>query len=413
MIARRSAFVVLVSSFILLGCTPAPAVSVATHTPLQPVVSVSTSTPVPTDTPSLTPTSTFTSTFTLTPSQTLTASPTYTETPTLTFTPSLTPTATFTRTPYPTKVRGATNTPLPSFAPLTTLPTPHLWLARPIDEDGINYVERNYTYGNTQNGALSPHHGVEFYNPLGTPIYAASDGIVIFAGPDRVGKPIGPENNFYGNAVVIEHSQAIDGQPLFTLYGHMSVVSVAPRQYVRAGDLLGQVGGTGVALGGPHLHFEVRVGYNDYYSTRNPELWLTPFAKWGTLVGRVADRNGNLIPLANIAVRPIEVEGETPSSRFLTTYANEMVNPDPAYGENFVVMDLPPGTYEVQVGTTKTYKQTVIIKADQIAWIEFRDVNPPPTWTPTPTGTRFTLTPSATASPNISPTTSLTETPKP
>jgi hypothetical protein len=117
----------------------------------------------------------------------------------------------------------------------------------------------------------------------------------------------------------------------------------------------------------------------------------------------VADKNGNLIPLANIAVRPIEVEGETPASRYLTTYASETVNPDPAYGENFVVMDLPPGTYEVQVGTTKTYKQTVTVKPDQIAWIEFRDVNPPPTWTPTPTGTRFTVTPSATVEPSAEP----------
>jgi hypothetical protein len=292
---------------------------------------------------------------------------------------------------------------------LASLPEPHLWLARPINEDGVNYVERTYTYGSTQQGALPPHHGVEFYNPVGTPILAAANGIVVFAGPDTVNTPISPMPNFYGNVVIVELSQSINGQPIYALYGHMSVVTVAPGQYVRTGEVLGKVGGTGVARGGPHLHFEVRVGYNDYYSTRNPELWLKPYPKWGTLVGRVVDKEGNLIPLAVISVRSENIDNDAPVNRYLTTYAAETVNPDPAYGENFVVMDLPPGTYTVQVGTTKTYKQTIVIKKDQITWVEFRDVNPPPTWTPTPTGTIFTSTPTATVSPTASP----TETPKP
>jgi murein DD-endopeptidase MepM/ murein hydrolase activator NlpD len=284
-----------------------------------------------------------------------------------------------------------------------------LWLTRPIGEDGVNYVEVNYRYGTTQQGRYAPHHGVEFYNPKGTPILAAAEGLVVFAGPDVIQAPISPMPNFYGNAVVVELTQALDDQPVFNLYGHMSVISVEPGQHVRAGDLLGQVGGTGAANGGPHLHFEVRVGYNDYTSTRNPELWLKPYPKWGTLVGRVVDKEGNLIPLAVISVRSENIDNDAPVNRYLTTYAAETVNPDSAYGENFVVMDLPPGTYTVQVGTTKTYKQTIVIKKDQITWVEFRDVNPPPTWTPTPTGTIFTSTLTATVSPTASP----TETPKP
>jgi murein DD-endopeptidase MepM/ murein hydrolase activator NlpD len=237
------------------------------------------------------------------------------------------------------------------------------------------------------NGTLRPHHGVEFYNPVGTPILAAGDGIVVFAGPDVGGASISPQPDFYGNAVSIEHTQSIDGQPVFTLYGHMSFVAVVPGQVVHTGDVIGKVGGTGVALGGPHLHFEVRVGYNDYDSTRNPEMWLMPFPKWGTLVGRVVDADGNLIPLAAVSVRSQKIDSDTPLSRFITTYANETVNPDPDYGENFAVMDLPAGTYEVQVGTTKTYKQIVTIKPDQVSFVEFRDVNPQPTWTATATET--------------------------
>jgi murein DD-endopeptidase MepM/ murein hydrolase activator NlpD len=290
---------------------------------------------------------------------------------------------------------------VPTFAPLAVLPEPHLWLARPIGEDGVNYAEANYRYGTTQQGKYAPHHGVEFYNPKGTPILAAAEGLVVFAGPDVSPAPISPMPNFYGNVVAVELTQALDDQPVFNLYGHMSVISVKPGQYVRAGDVLGQVGGTGVANGGPHLHFEVRVGYNDYTSTRNPELWLKPLPNWGVLAGRVVDSKGNLIPLAAVTIRSEQIESDSPVNRYLTTYAAETVNPDPAYGENFVLGDLPPGMYTVSVNTTKTYKQTIEIKPDQVTWIEFRAVNPPPTWTPTAiaTGTLYTSTPTSTATP--------------
>lgn len=387
MLSRRLAHFCSFFTAILAACQPDPSVSIHTHTPRPPLVSFATTTPVPTDTPSLTPTLTETATLTLTPSNTSTATATFTLTPTLTLTPSLTPSPTFTRTPYPTKVTGATDTPVPAFAAFFSLPPPHLWLARPIGEDAENFITRTYTYGSTLNGALRPHHGVEFYNPVGTPILAAGDGQVVFAGPDVGGAVISPQPNFYGNAVVIELAQSIDGQPIYTLYGHMSFVAVEVGQVVHAGEVIGKVGGTGVALGGPHLHFEVRVGYNDYYSTRNPELWLVPFPRWGTLAGRVVDAGGRLIPLAAVGLRSVKIDSDTPVSRFLTTYADETLNPDSAYGENFALMDLPAGTYEVRIGTTKTYKQVVVVKPDQVTFVEFRGVTPPPTWTPTPSET--------------------------
>jgi murein DD-endopeptidase MepM/ murein hydrolase activator NlpD len=299
---------------------------------------------------------------------------------------------------------------MPRLSLLAALPEPHLWLERPIGDDGTNYIEATYRYGTTQNGSLQPHHGVEFYNPVGTPILAAADGIVVFAGPDIARVPLSPEPNFYGNVVVVELAQSLDDQPIFNLYGHMSAISVKPGQTVQAGDALGQVGGTGVARGGSHLHFEVRVGYDDYESTRNPELWLKPFKKWGVLAGRVVDKNGTLIPQVSISIRSESIEGDQPLSRFFTTYASETVNPDPAYGENFVIGDLPPGIYTVSVGTTKTYKQTIEVKADVVTWVEFRDVNRPPTWTPTPTGTRYTSTPTAST---VAATPTGTATPKP
>lgn len=384
---RRFVFSLFVTGVILVGCAASPEAVVSTNTPRPPNVSVSTSTLPPTDTSVPTSTVTLTPSITFTVTETLTASPTLTLSPTFTFTPSLTPSPTFTWTPYPTKKPGASSTPFPTLKPLTTPLEPHLWFARPIGEDDENFVTRTYTYGTTMNGILPPHHGDEFYNPQGTPILAAGDGIVVFAGPDVGGAAISPQPNFYGNAVVIQHSQALNGQPVFTLYGHMSFVAVALGQAVHTGDVIGKVGGTGVALGGTHLHFEVRVGYNDYVSTRNPELWLKPFDRWGTLVGRVVDRNGQLLPLVAVSVRSGVIEADEPVNRYLTTYANETVNPDSAYGENFAIMDLPPGTYTVQVGGTKTVSQTVVIKPDALTFVEFRDVNPPPTWTATPTET--------------------------
>jgi murein DD-endopeptidase MepM/ murein hydrolase activator NlpD len=87
------------------------------------------------------------------------------------------------------------------------------------------------------------HTGVDFGASAGTPIQAASDGVVVSAGP------LGG----YGNATVIDH-----GNSLATLYAHQSMVDVAAGQHVTRGQIIGLVGCTGFCTG-PHLHFEVRV----------------------------------------------------------------------------------------------------------------------------------------------------------
>ncbi len=92
--------------------------------------------------------------------------------------------------------------------------------------------------------APSMHAGVDLPAVEGTPIPAAKDGTVIFAGP-RGG---------YGNAVELEHT---DGTR--TLYAHMREVQVTRGEVVPAGQALGTVGQTGRSTG-PHLHLEVREG---------------------------------------------------------------------------------------------------------------------------------------------------------
>ena len=328
-----------------------------------------------------TPTATYTPSFTPTASQTpITPTATNTPvTPTATRTPTSTNTATPTPTAFPTHDANATHTPVPTYAALSAPIPEHFWLGRPIPEDFQNIVEANYRYGETRENTLPPHHGVEFYNPTGTPIIAAAGGEVVFAGPDW-DVVFGPNAYFYGNLVVIKLDRVYLHQPVYTLYAHMDTIAVETGQRVEAAQALGSVGGSGVALGGAHLHFEVRVGFNHYESTRNPELWLQPFPRWGALAGRVVDPDGRLVPLANITIRSVELLNEDiegPINRFLYTYAAETINPDEQLGENFAISDLPPGTYQVSVSTGRSSKKlTVEIERDQLAWVEFEDVLP-------------------------------------
>ncbi len=288
----------------------------------------------------------------------------------------------------------------------------HFWLDRPIPSDGgyINYVDRSYPYGSTQGGLREPHHGVEFFNGAGTPIIAAAAGTVVVAGQD-LAVAYGPAINFYGKLVVVQLDQAYNGQPVFNLYGHMLSIRVQPGDHVQAGDTLGAVGATGVAIG-PHLHFEVRVGRNAYSATRNPELWLKPLTAngkpWAAIAGRVVDLDGNLLPEVTIAIKPISTLTDKPRNRFVSTYATDpnQINGDDQLQENFAIGEMPPGLYSVSVSTSKYYEQSLTVAPNQVAWVNFvvRPPQPAPTSTPSgqapddpATGTAAATPPDATA----------------
>lgn len=105
------------------------------------------------------------------------------------------------------------------------------------------------------------HTGQDFPAPIGTPIYAAADGVV--AAPNGGG--------WAGTHVVIDHSGG--GA---TLYAHMSSTTVRVGQQVSAGQLIGYVGITGRSFG-PHLHWEYYPNaktVGDPYTTANPVAWL-------------------------------------------------------------------------------------------------------------------------------------------
>tara|TARA_Y100001970_G_C14234537_1_gene860919 strand:+ start:270 stop:1154 length:885 start_codon:yes stop_codon:yes gene_type:complete len=290
---------------------------------------------------------------------------------------------------FPTKSFNATNTPIPKYPSLSQIPKRDFWLQRPISSKNNDYISPTYRYGSTQGGLLRVHHGVDFVNTLDTSVYSTTNGKVVFAGTDTYTK-LGPTSDFYGKVIVIQSSSHYLNQPIYVLYGHLNSIIVSKGQIVSTGSIIGTVGGTGVAKGGTHLHMEVRIGYNDYSSTRNPELWLAPYQDWGTLAGRITDKMENLVPLSNITILSKDLLNKelNPVRRYLTSYEKDTVNSDEQLGENFVIADLPPGTYTISINTTHTTKRKDInILPNQINWIEFTNVVPPPTWTPTPTST--------------------------
>lgn len=87
----------------------------------------------------------------------------------------------------------------------------------------------------------SPHAGIDFAVPVGTPVLAAASGIVVETG----------DFFFNGHSVYLDH-----GQGLVTLYCHLERVDVRPGERIAAGQVVGLSGNTG-RTSGPHLHWTV------------------------------------------------------------------------------------------------------------------------------------------------------------
>ena len=334
--------------------------------------------PTPTPTATDTPSATFTPTPTLTPSPT----PTATASPTSTATPS--PTPTVPPTPTPTATAATPAEPVVGTAKTDTIepgslwPTPdvskaqeHYWLGRPTGPDAKQWADPTYAYASTGKGAYLLHHGADIANPLGTPLFAPADGTVIFAGPDDQ-VAVGPTTNFFGLPVVIKLDRQYNGQPVYVLLGHLQNVYVQTGQRVTRGERIGEVGMSGVAIG-PHVHVEVRVGVNDYDHTRNSEFWLEPLPGHGTVAGRVLTADGRHLPEVPVNLYP---GPDFNRPRFYaTTYADALglINPDEAWGENFLLADVPAGPYKVEVAVNgKVYFQQIVVTPDKTAWVEVR-----------------------------------------
>jgi murein DD-endopeptidase MepM/ murein hydrolase activator NlpD len=250
----------------------------------------------------------------------------------------------------------------------------HLLLGRPVPPDARGLSpDRTYLYGSTQQGNQVVHHGEEFVNPAGTPIIAVADGVVVTAGTDKdpicgpAGDQVcGERLDFYGGLVVVRLDQAYEGQTLFTMCGHMRSIGVKP------GEPLGTVGASGVAEG-PHCHFEVRVGVNDYAHTRNPILWMRPLPGTGAVAGIVQDRDGK--PLYSVNVF-LYLDNETQDYvQDTETYGRDdhpAVNSDDRMHENWAFGDVPTGKYilRVTIGSL-SYLRHITIEEGKLLFVVF------------------------------------------
>jgi len=131
------------------------------------------------------------------------------------------------------------------------------------------YLSSSYGWRrNPVTGRYAMHEGLDFSAPPGTPILAASGGIVTEA----------KYHNGYGNMVEIDH-----GDGMVSRYAHAHALLVAPGELVERGQPIARVGSTGRSTG-PHLHFEVRMAGQPL----DPKLFLGKPAVPATL----ADASG-------------------------------------------------------------------------------------------------------------------------
>lgn len=263
------------------------------------------------------------------------------------------------------------DTPLPTFTPLPPTQTPtstpipcdpvsaeycitegNFIFQRPILVPDNDKADISYLYASTQNGKRDPHHGVEFQNPFGTQVHAAGAGTVVFADSDKTTK-FSPWNNFYGNVIILQHANEV-----YTLYAHLSSISVVIGQRVQTGDAIGQVGSTGGATG-PHLHFEVRMGgdYTDYFSTQNPELWLMPQPGMGALSITFRSKEERNYERPMVITRLADSTDDGLFTYYLTSYAKGFEHNLEDAGLN----SLPAGRYKIAFNDSSGLRERIVI----------------------------------------------------
>jgi murein DD-endopeptidase MepM/ murein hydrolase activator NlpD len=279
--------------------------------------------------------------------------------------------------------RAGQFSPPPELAPRSLDYRDHFWFRRPVDASSNSNELYYYTYGSMgPNREWRVHHGLDMPNPIGKEVRAAGDGRVIWAGDNYVWKR--PDGNTdraysYGNVVIIEHNFGWQGQRLYTLYAHLQLIlpDVVVNREVRMGEVIGLSGASGV-VSGPHVHFEVRVGENWYYATRNPLLWMTPYEGHGVVAGRILYANGLSVEGVTVYLQ----QGRTAIDR-TTTYVNPKapneatwnVISDDVRNENWVIGDVPAGDYLVYTNVNGLrFERRISVRPGTTTFVDFGQV---------------------------------------
>lgn len=251
----------------------------------------------------------------------------------------------------------------------------HFFFSSPIASPGIDRPEPSYLYGSNQNGNRPPHHGVEFINPIGTPVLAAADGEVAYAGKDEA-VVFADRADTYGNLVVLRHTFPGEDQPVYTLYGHLRKILVTEGSLVKCGEEIGEVGESGAAIGA-HLHFEVRVGLDDYAHTQNPQLWLMPKVDSsgllnGAIVGTIIDPSGRLRYYSNVQITPLGDAVHSVNPTYAPrTYADASIPGDQKWNEVFTQANLPSGMYLVSLNHHQIVTFQVEVRPGMVTRVQF------------------------------------------
>jgi murein DD-endopeptidase MepM/ murein hydrolase activator NlpD len=267
--------------------------------------------------------------------------------------------------------------------PLARHPYDHYWFIRPVSLAYTNTGLDYYPYGSNGPGNdLRVHHGIDLSNPIGVEVMAGGDGTVTMAGRGFVSDE--EEVAVYGNVVVIEHDLGYEGQPVYTLYAHMSAVLVEAGTHVSTGDVIGLIGATG-QVSGPHVHFEVRVGEDRYRAVRNPDLWLAPFAETGVIAGNLRYENGR--PALDVDISVVDfATGRT--TQHGISYASTTVSSDENWNENFVIPNVPVGRYLVTATSGGTsWSGEVTVLEGMTNWVDMQIQSIGVLPTPTPNAT--------------------------
>ena len=143
------------------------------------------------------------------------------------------------------------------------------WPIKLKKDGGVAIISQRY--GQTSYSARlyksNFHNGLDFGVPIGTPVFAAEDGIVVAVdNNDRSSW----QKYQYGQHVMIEHQNNLN-----TLYAHLSAIEVRKGQAINRGELIGYSGNSGYSTG-PHLHLGVYWRPSVLFKTLPPAKGLVP-----------------------------------------------------------------------------------------------------------------------------------------
>lgn len=170
-------------------------------------------------------------------------------------------------------------------------------------------------------GTIRPHYAVDYAAPKGTPIVAAADGVVIFAG----------KRGGYGNLIEIRHENNLK-----TLYAHMNSFASGMKsgKKVKRGQLIGRVGSTGLSTG-PHLHFGLyrnNVPINPLSSVKavskelqgkEKEKFMAVSESFITLLQEALEKGGNsIVANESFSLTPSEADEDSTESSESSTSAD-------------------------------------------------------------------------------------------